>query len=88
MAFSIDSLSQIGPGGTSPRMWVYITADTGVVDVDYFLPAIDLIQVYDLVYIVEDTGGTPLVYFSYCAINDGITIDLVDGLTIPSTNLS
>lgn len=88
MAFSIDGLYQIGPGGNGPRMWMYNTADAiaTVIAADYFLPVIDQLQVNDVIVAVTSTGGTPAVTFTYVNANDGSTIDVVNGLVIPSTD--
>ena len=88
MAFSITGLYQIGPGGNNPRLWMYSTTDAvaTVIAADYFLDAINMLQVNDVIIMVTSTGGTPAVTFTYVNANDGTTIDVVDGLLIPSTD--
>ena len=88
MAFSIDGLYQIGPGGNAPRLWMYSTTDamTTVRAADYFLDVINQLQVNDVILTVTATGGTPAIYFTYVNANDGTTIDVVDGLVIPATD--
>lgn len=88
MAFSINGLYQLGPGGNAPRVWVYSTTDAvaTVIAADYFLPAINELQVNDCLLLVTSTGGTPALTWSYVNANDGTTIDVVDGLTIPATD--
>lgn len=88
MAFSIDGLYQIGPGGNGPRLWAYNSTDAiaTVIAADYFLPVIDQLQINDVLMVVSSTGGTPAVTFTYVNANDGSTIDVVDGLVIPATD--
>jgi len=88
MAFARSGLYQIGPGGSGPRMWMYNTADAvaTVIAADYFLEAINELQVNDVLVLVTSTGGTPAVTFTYVNANDGTTIDVVNGLVIPSTD--
>jgi hypothetical protein len=88
MAFSIDGLYQIGPGGNGPRLWSYTTADAiaTVVAADYFLDVIGQLQLNDVLMVVSSTGGTPAVTFTYVNANDGSTIDVVNGLVIPATD--
>jgi hypothetical protein len=61
MAFARSGLYQIGPGGNGPRMWMYNTADAiaTVIAADYFLEAINELQVNDVIVAVTSTGGTP-----------------------------
>lgn len=88
MAFSIDGLYQIGPGGNAPRLWSYTTTDAiaTVIAADYFLDVIGQLQVNDVLMVVSSTGGTPAVTFTYVNANDGTTIDVVNGLVIPATD--
>lgn len=88
MAFSLDGFYQIGPCGNGPRMWIYNTTDAvaTVIAADYFLPAINELQVNDVILMVTSTGGTPAVTFTYVNANDGTTIDVVNGLVIPATD--
>ena len=88
MAYSIDGLYQVGPGGNAPRLWMYSTTDpiATVIAADYFLEAITELQVNDVVMAVTSTGGTPAVTITYVNANDGATIDVVDGLLVPATD--
>lgn len=88
MAFSRAGFYQVGPGGNSPRLWMYSTTDAiaTVIAADYFLEAINELQVNDVIIAVTSTGGTPAVTFTYVNENDGATIDVVDGLVIPATD--
>jgi len=88
MAFSRDGFYQVGPGGNSPRLWMYATADAiaTVIAADYFLDAINELQVNDVLIVVSSTGGTPAVTFTYVNANTGTAIDVVDGLLIPATD--
>ncbi len=88
MAFDRAGLYQVGPGGNSPRLWMYSTADTiaTVNTADYFLAAINEISLNDTLIVVSSTGGTPVVTITYCNANNGTTIDVVDGLTVTATD--
>lgn len=88
MAYSLNGLYQVGPGGSAPRLWMYSTADAiaTVIAADYFLSAINELEVNDVIIAVTSTGGTPAVTFTYVNANDGATIDVVNGLVIPATD--
>jgi hypothetical protein len=94
MPFILKNLMKIGDGapladGASPKsFWHYASADAmTVIDAtDYFLPAINLLKVHDMLWITAATGGTPLHYFSYVNANNGTTIDITDGLQITATD--
>jgi len=88
MPFARSGLYQVGPGGNAPRLWMYNTADAiaTVIAADYFLDAINELQVNDVIVAVTSTGGTPAVTFTYVNANDGATIDVVNGLVIPATD--
>ena len=88
MAFARSGLYQVGPGGNSPRLWMYTTADT-IADVntaDYFLSAINELSLNDVIIAVTSTGGTPVVTITYVNSNTGSAIDVVDGLTVTATD--
>lgn len=88
MAFSRDGLYQVGPGGNSPRLWMYSSTDafSTIRAADYFLGAINEISLNDVILVVSATGGTPVVTLTYCNANDGTTIDVVDGNTVSATD--
>lgn len=88
MAFSRSGLYQVGPAGSSPRLWMYNTADAvaTVIAADYFLEAINELAVNDTILMVTSNAGTPAVTFTYVNANDGSTIDVVNGLVIPATD--
>lgn len=88
MAFSRDGLYQVGPGGNSPRLWMYSTEDTvaTVNTADYFLDAINELSLNDVLFVVSSTGGTPVVTINYVNANDGTTIDVTDGLVVTATD--
>lgn len=88
MAFTRSSLYQVGPGGSSPRLWMYSTADTvaTVNTADYFLSAINELSLNDVLFVVSSTGGTPVVTINYVNANDGTTIDVTDGLVVTATD--
>jgi len=88
MAFDLDGLYQIGPGGNSPRLWIYSTADTiaSVIAADYFLAHKDQITLNDVFLVISSTGGTPVVTITYCNQSDGSVVDMVAGNTILATD--
>lgn len=88
MAFTRSSLYQVGPGGNSPRLWMYSTADTvaTVNTADYFLAAINELKVNDVLFVVSSTGGTPVVTINYVNSNTGTAIDVTDGMVVTATD--
>ena len=90
MAFTRDSFARTSSSGNTNAnaTWMYTTLDAiaVVVAVDYFLEAIRELRVNDVITVVSSTGGTPAVTFTYVNANDGVTIDVVDGLLIPATD--
>lgn len=89
MAFSRDGLNKIASSpGDAPSIFAYTTADTiaTVNTADYFLSAINEINLGDMIVVYSSTGGTPVMTITYCNANDGTTIDVVDGLTVPATD--
>lgn len=89
MAFVRTDLHVIGgQTGTAPKICSYTTTDamTVVRAADYFLDAIDILEVNDVILVVSASGGTPNLYWTYVNANDGATIDVVDGLLIPTTD--
>lgn len=89
MAFSRDGLARVGTANSDAgALWIYKSTDTiaTINTADYFLSAINEINLNDILFIVSSTGGTPVVSISYCNANDGSTIDIVDGLTVTATD--
>lgn len=89
MAFVATDFQVIGgQTGSGPKLCVYTTPDamTVVRAADYFLPLIDTLEVNDVMLVVSANGGTPNLYWTYVNANDGTTIDVVDGLLIPTTD--
>lgn len=90
MTFLRDGLARTSSSGNTnvPAAWRYTTADAiaEVVAVDYFLEAIREIGLNDTIYVISSTGGTPAHTITYVNENDGVTIDVVDGLLIPATD--
>ena len=77
-----------GQTGNAPKICTYTTTDamTVVRAADYFLDAIAELDVNDVILVVSASGGTPNLYWTYVNANDGTTIDVVDGLLIPTTD--
>ena len=89
MAYVHPNLHRMGPANSNaPVLWMYSTADT-IADVnteDYFIDAIDDLQVNDVLIIASSTGGTPVLTINYVNQNDGTIIDITDGLVITATD--
>lgn len=89
MSFTRLSLARLGSNSTDAgALWLYQTADTiaDVNTVDYFLSAINEINVNDVILVASSTGGTPVVTITYCNQNTGTVIDVVNGLTVTATD--
>lgn len=89
MAFSRSGLSRIGSSaGDAPTIYSYTTTDTiaTVNTADYFLDAINEIEVNDVIFVASSTGGTPVISIVYCNSNTGSAIDVTDGLTVTATD--
>tara|TARA_R100001163_G_C5040256_1_gene178550 strand:- start:266 stop:532 length:267 start_codon:yes stop_codon:yes gene_type:complete len=86
MAYSRDGLYPIGPGGSSPRLWMYSTTDAiaTVNSEGYFNSAADILGVRDVV-IVADTN-TPTTNFVNVLSNTGTVVDVSDGTAIAETD--
>lgn len=88
MAFDLDGLYQVGPGGGGVRLWTYTTADA-VADVnteDYFVEAKDLVNLNDIIFVVSSTGTTPVVTITYFNQSDGTNVDVVAGNVLLATD--
>lgn len=87
MAYTADSLSNIATTSGN-NLWFYRTDDpmTDVREPDYFVDAIDMIRLYDVIIVMADIDGTPDLKITYCNANNGTAIDVVDGLTLPTTD--
>tara|TARA_R110002020_G_scaffold180877_1_gene375627 strand:- start:994 stop:1260 length:267 start_codon:yes stop_codon:yes gene_type:complete len=82
MAYSNDGLFQIGPAGSSPRLWMYSSANA-IADVNsegYFNGAADLLSVRDVI-IVADTNA-PTTNLVNVLSNTGTVVDVSDGTAI------
>ncbi len=86
MAYSNDGLFQIGPAGSSPRLWMYSTTDAiATVNTEgYFNGAADLLSVRDVV-IVADTN-TPTTNLVNVLSNTGTVVDVSNGTAIVETD--
>jgi hypothetical protein len=87
MAYTADSLSNIATTSGN-NLWFYKTDDamTVVRAPDYFLNAIDMIRLHDVIIVMADVDGTPDLKITYCNSNNGTAIDVTDGLTITATD--
>ncbi len=86
MAYSLSGLSQVGPGGTSPRMWIYSSADAiaTVNTAAYFNNASDLLTIRDIIFVIDT--ATPTSTIVNVLSNASGVVDVSDGLTIPETD--
>ena len=90
MSFNKNKLVLVSQHGVpgAPKLWLYTTADA-IADVnaeDYFLSAIDILNLNDILIIVSSTGGTPAHTIASVIQNDGTNIDISDGNTIDATD--
>lgn len=86
MAFSLDGLYQVGPGGNSPRIWVYSTTDA-IADVNtsgYFNNASDVLGVRDVIFVCDTS--TPTTHIVSVLTNASGVVDVSDGLQITETD--
>jgi len=89
MAFARSGLARVsGANSDAGSMWMYSSTDAiaTIVAADYFLDAINEINLNDLIVVASSTGGTPAMTFTYVNSNTGSAIDVVDGLLIPATD--
>lgn len=89
MAFSRSGLQRIGGANSDAgSLWMYSSTDTvaTINTADYFLDAINEINVNDVLLIASSTGGTAVVTINYCNSNDGSAIDVTDGLVVTATD--
>ena len=88
MAFSLDDLQQVGPGGSAPRLWTYTTADTiaTVNTSGYFDTVSDTLTVGDLIYCNSSTGGTLVCTLTQVLTNASGVVDVADGTTLAATD--
>jgi len=85
MAFSRDGLCRIGGSGDGGSTWQYTSADakTDVDDADYFLDAINELNIGDLI-ICKDTSTptAPVVTITYIKTKTATSITAAAGTTI------
>lgn len=89
MAFSRSTFQRMGGANSDAgALWLHRTADSAatVNTVDYFLDAINEINVGDIIMSMSATGGTPVLTILYCNANSGTVIDVVDGTVISATD--
>lgn len=86
MAFSLSGLSQVGPGGTSPRIWTYSTTDAiaTVNTAGYFNSASDLLTVRDIIFVFDTS--TPTTNIVSVLSNAAGVVDVSDGTAIAETD--
>lgn len=86
MAFALSGLYQVGPGGNSPRMWIYSSADA-IADVNtsgYFNNASDLLTVRDIIFVIDT--ATPTTHIVSVLSNASGVVDVSNGLQVTETD--
>jgi len=86
MSFSLSGLYQVGPGGVSPRLWMYSTLDP-IADVNtegYFNDASDLLDIRDVIFVCDT--NVPSTTLVNVLSNAAGVVDVSDGLTVPETD--
>ena len=86
MAFSRDGLYQVGPGGGSPRLWVYSSEDP-IADVNtsgYFNDASSELGVRDVIVAIDT--ATPTTHLVNVLSNASGVVDVSDGTVIAETD--
>lgn len=88
MAFVLNDLQQVGPGGSAPRLWTYTTTDTiaTVNTSGYFDNVSDTLSVGDLLYCNTSTGGTLVCTLTQVLTNAAGVVDVADGTTLAATD--
>ena len=88
MAFVLNDLQQVSPGGSAPRFWTYTTTDTiaTVNTSGYFDNVSDTLSVGDLLYCNTSTGGTLVCTLTQVLTNAAGVVDVADGTTLAATD--
>lgn len=86
MAFSRDGLYQVGPGGNTPRMWIYSTTDAiaTVNTSGYFNNASNELTVRDIIFVCDTS--TPTTNIVSVLSNASGVVDVSDGTSIAETD--
>lgn len=86
MAYALSGLAQIGPGGSSPRMWIYSSADAiaTVNTAAYFNNASDLLTVRDIIFVIDT--ATPTTSICSVLTNAAGVVDVSNGTAIAETD--
>tara|TARA_R110002073_G_scaffold140190_1_gene290580 strand:- start:729 stop:986 length:258 start_codon:yes stop_codon:yes gene_type:complete len=82
MAFDYSKLSRIGGMGDAQKVYSYASVDSiaTVTGSDYFLPAINELQVNDVIFVSDSDAAAVTVTF--VKTNDGSTIDCASGTAL------
>ena len=82
----MSGLYQVGPGGNSPRMWIYSTTDAiaTVNTAAYFNGASDLLSVRDIIWVCDT--NTPTTNIVSVLSNAAGVVDVSDGTAIAETD--
>ena len=82
MAFDYSKLSRIGGMGDAQKVYSYASADSiaTVTGSDYFLPAINELQVNDVIFVSDSDAAAVTVTF--VKSNTGTAIDCASGTAL------
>ena len=82
MAFDYDKLSRIGGMGDAQKVYAYASSDSiaTVTGSDYFLPAINELQVNDVIFVSDSDAAAVTVTF--VKSNNGTAIDCASGTAL------
>lgn len=83
MAFIRTDLARVATGGGN-SIYLYRTADTAatVDTADYFVNAVDMLNVGDLLYVLSGIGGTPAYGLMVVLSNSGTAVDVSDAVAL------
>tara|TARA_R110000796_G_scaffold76768_3_gene171603 strand:+ start:14273 stop:14539 length:267 start_codon:yes stop_codon:yes gene_type:complete len=86
MSFNRNGLYQVGPGGSSPRLWVYSSADAiaAVNTSGYFNNASSEFGVRDVIFAIDT--ATPSTHIVNVLSNASGVVDVSDGTVIVETD--
>lgn len=87
MAYNAANLHRLA-GGSGVGFWKYVTTDTQseVGTAGYFDEAANMLNLYDIICVAANIDSSPVVFYTFVNANSGSTVDVVNGVAIPSTD--